>query len=197
MKLIDIREMAVRGGNLTDVADSWAQQMKKHIDAAEDKEDLGSIDKMKVFKLGKYMSVWAEDMVAIASIDVHSSNTCIIDDVWVDSIHRGNKIFVKLLAFIKNEMKFNHIVLGKVHSDDTYNLLKSGGLRAFNKSWLHLHTNEVRPFDIANIDSFYGDSSWQLVLENSEDWSVFVRDNSFTHSYEALANAIELSDSLA
>lgn len=198
MRLSDLHEMAVRGGDLTAMADEWAAKMQARISSSESKKKIGSIDGMDVIKWNMLVSVWYGDsMVAVASVDDIAGEYCIVDDVWIEPSMRNRKLFVKLLAFIKNEMKFNRIMLGRVHSDSTYNLLKNGGLTAFKKTWVHLQSNENKPFDKDTIDDFYQDSKWALFLENTEDWSQFVREDSFTHSYEALAHAIGQHASLA
>ncbi len=197
MKLTDIHEMATRGGDLTATADTWASKMEFRISSATDKTKLGNIDDLEVFKWGMYVSVWDDSsMIAIARVEDMAGEYCVIDNVWVSSSYRGKKIFVKLLAFIKNEMKFPRIMLGKIHSDDTYNILKNGGLSAFKKTWVHIVTDKNAPFSLDALNDFYGDSKWSLFLENYEDWSIFINENGFTHSYEALANAISLNNKL-
>jgi hypothetical protein len=197
MKLFDLREMAIRGGDITAKADSWAKKVENTMLQAEDNPVVGQMDDLEVRLHRSTLTVWdGEEMVMAASIDeVPTHGYCKVDDIWVKPSRRGSKLLVKLLIFLKNARGNTRLVLGQVHSDDTYQLLKGGGLKAFKKTWRN-HAGEVVPFDKDTIDEFYKKADWELTLENTESWKHLIRDDSFTHSYEALSNAVSLHEQL-
>lgn len=197
MKLVDLEEMATKGGDLSSVGDRWAQGVTKMLlSNPKDNKKIGMIDELEVRKFIMTYSIWDKDrMVAAARIDLIPGATAIIDDVWVDRERRGQKLFVKLLLFIKNRLKQARIIFGEVHSDDTVKLLKADGLKAFTRYWQDKN-GEVRPFSPATVDEFYGLGKWKLVLESAESWEHLIRDESFTHTYESLAHAVSQHDRL-
>ena len=196
MKLSDLKEMAVRGGDLTAVADSWAEKLERSLKDDPTNKEVGKIDSFTVRQRFFLHSIWdGDELIAAFTLDNIPSVYCKIDDVWVKSDRRGQKMFVKILLFIKNELKCHRIVFGEVHSNETVNLLKSDGLKAFKKHWQN-RAGEIKQFSPDTVDDFYGVGKWLLVLESGDDWSRFIKDGSFTHSYEALAQAIALHEQL-
>jgi hypothetical protein len=190
-------EMAVRGGDLTLVSDAWAEKLEKQInDGQLTFKEVGTIDSMVVKSHLFTHTLWlGDEMVFAAQVDKIPGNTCSIDDIWVKSSFRGQKLLSKFLIWLKVDQKQHTIKLGEVHSDDTYNLLKAGGLRAFKKHWENFH-GDVKPFSAETIDDFYGKGRWKLVLENDTDLGWLQPTGGFTHTYEALVNVFDNHDEI-
>lgn len=153
---------------------------------------IGSLDELTVRKESEYLTFWdSTTLVAACTIQV----TGIIDDIWIADGFRGQKLLTKMLLFIKHTLGHPKIVFGTVHSSDTQNLLRGGGLKLFKKYWQNSH-GETRAFSPENMNDFYGPGRWQLVLENTEDFGIFLKHDSFTHSWSALANIADLHESI-
>lgn len=142
------------------------------------------------------VSVWDGDiMVFTARIDIVPNTYCVVHDVWVASETRGTGLFKKFLLFLKVQLKQKRIAFGEVHSDRTYELLKSGGFKLFKKYWEN-RGGDRKDFSTDTIDEFYGLGKWKLFLENSNDLSEYIREQSFTHSYTALVNIVDTHEKL-
>jgi hypothetical protein len=163
-----IQEMTMRGPNFDNVAQEFVgknqarwKKYGKHI---------GDIEDYKVLQDGIYYSVWDNDaIVAVTSLS-NASNE--VDDVWVSPQYRGKKIFSMLLWFFKTRLQRDKLLLGPIHSASMQEVVK--GLSRFNKSWVNIRTNEIKPFSSDTVDEFYsyaGPTQWRLMLENSGDFS--------------------------
>lgn len=192
LKTRELFEMPIRGGDLTDTADNWARKLERvALDNPAQHRLIGTIDELEVRRHLFTLSIWKDGkMISAASIDPVANLFVVVDNLWVAQEHRKQKLLSKLLIFLKIELGHKKIVLGKIHTDDTYELLKAGGLKAFRKYWEDYDGN-IRDFSTDSIDEYYRDAKWKLVLENDADLSGLLRQNSFTHTYEALANAFD------
>jgi hypothetical protein len=196
MKLKELTEMSIRGGNLTAQSDVWAAKRESELLSNANNEQIGKIDSFVVKQHLFTVSVWdGNQMIGIATIDNIPNQYCLIDNLWVISSLRGKKLLSKLLLFLKIDRGYNKLALADVHSDDTYDLLKAGGLKSFKKHWEN-RQGKIEEFSVDTIDDFYGAGWWKLVLENTEDFSGFIKTDSFTHTYSAIAHAIDLHESL-
>lgn len=169
MKLSDIKEMAYRGGNLTAQADRFYSSAEQHLRSGI---HVGDIDDYQVKKKDLYYSLWTdEEMIAALKLDVIPNTYAVVDDLWVKENFRGKKILSKLLWFLKSRENHRKILLAKVHSDDTYNLLKSGGLSKFNRYWYDPMTGATEVFEPSTVDDFYKSAKkkWSLMLEHDGD----------------------------
>lgn len=166
MKLSEIKnvnEMAIRGGDMRTVADKFAARNEPLL---KNSKHVGDIDSFNVKSDGKFFSLWSDDeMIALLKLDVIPNAHVIVDDLWVKDSFRGKKILSKLLWFLKSRENHPKILLGKVHTDDTQELLRAGGLSRFKRSWFNNTTGKVVDFDPKNIDKFYGDGQWSVMLE--------------------------------
>ena len=197
MKLSDLHEMALRGGNLSAIANAWAVKLQadalKHLG---DHQEIGKIDDLIVRKKLFTTTIWNGDvMVLAAQVDIVPNAYCMVDDVWVAPSARGQKLFSKFLIFLKVKLKQPKIVFGEVHSDDTYQLLKADGFKLFKKRWENFH-GDVAEFSPDTVDQFYGAGRWKLVLENTDDLSSYLIEDSFTHSYDALVHIVNTYQSI-
>jgi hypothetical protein len=195
MKLSDLVEMAMRGGNLTARADAWAAKLEISVlHNLNDHPIIGAIGDLVVRKKFLTVTVWSgEKMVLAAKVDPVPGAYCMIDDIWTALELRGQKLFSKFLLFLKIDQGYTKLAFAELHSDDTYDLLKAGGLKAFKKHWENYH-GEVADFSPNTIDEFYGAGHWKLILENTADMSYLIREDGFTHTYEALAHAVNVHE---
>ena len=148
-------------------------------------EHVGDIDSFTIKKDGIYFSVW-DNEILIAYSSLSTQKPAVVDDVWVSGEYRGQKLFSKLLWFYKSRMGQNKLVLGDVHSKDTQDIVTSGGLSRFTKSWVNIRTNQTEPFDPATVDNFYswmGPTPWRLMLENDGDFTSWPAFNSESTGY--------------
>jgi len=166
MKLSDLYEMPLRAGNLEKSAQDFADKNREQWLKAE---HVGDIGQLIVRKDKLVYSVWDGDkLVACASLEDGKYGS-IVDNVWVNKDYRRQKIFSKLLWFFKSREGRDKLLLGKVHSDDTYQLINGVGLSRFQKYWIK--DGKTEPFSPATVDKFYGSEyGWQLVLENGDDF---------------------------
>lgn len=195
MKLSDLREMAIRGGNLTAMADAWAKRLETQIAASPNEHPvIGSLDDFVVRQKLFTMTVWDDQkMVLAAKVDPIPNVYCLVDDVWIAPEARGQRLFTKFLLFLKVDRGYSRLALGEVHSDDTYNLLKGGGLKAFKKHW-EKSNGERAEFSPQTIDEFYRLGRWRLVLENTANLSRLIGESGFTHTYHAISHAVNLHE---
>ncbi len=165
-----INEMSMKGGDFSAPAERFARH---HETQWADGKHVGDIDEFSVNQDGIYYSVWdGEELIACASADTLPTSYTIVDHLWVETSYRGQNIISKLLWFLKTREGYDKLMFGKVHSSDTYNFLKQGGLSKFKKTWHR--GEEIEPFSPETIDDFYGiddKKDWQLVLEG--DLSAF------------------------
>lgn len=169
MKLSELKEMAYRVGNLSSDADKFALKSEFLL---KDSKYVGDIDSFKVKSDGRFFSMWNEDeMVALLKIDIIPNNYVVVDDLWVKESFRGKKLLAKLLWFLKSRENHPKILLGRCHSDDTYSLLKAGGLSKFKRYWFDPISGSTEEFNTDTVDSFYSNSKkkWSLMLEHQDD----------------------------
>jgi len=174
MKLIQLVEMPLRAGEMDAQATEYVQP---HRQAWAQAPHVGDIESMRVKKLKDVYSVWDGDELVVTAKAEPTKDARVIDDVWVNPKYRNQRHFTKLLLFFKTREGMNKMILGSVHSTDTHELLKAGGLKLFAKSWQN-RRGEVKPFSPDTIDEFYGPGQWQLVIENHDsdsfaDWPRF------------------------
>lgn len=193
MKVKELFEMAIRGGNLNSNAISY---VKKHQSTWQTAPITANLDDFDIRKCEDVYSLWEKDkFVATASLKM-VQDVGLIDNVWVDPEYQGKKIFTKLLLFFRTREGVTKLQFSTVHSDDTYNLLKLGGLTLFKKSWIGKN-GEKAPFSVDTIDKFYGAGHWKLMLENNSDFSDFPRFvEGFTQSYDAMINIFNINKEL-
>jgi len=166
LKLIDLHEMAIKSGDLRKLADEFAT---KNVEKWKQFPHIADIDSFKVRRSENHYVLFDDDVcIAHFQVDENGPSSVIVDGVWVKLEYSGKKIFSKFLWFLKSREHYSKIVLGDVHSIETYNLLKSGGLSRFKKSWENKNSEKIN-FDTNSIDDFYGNSKWKLVLECSDD----------------------------
>lgn len=174
MKLNDVAliEMPIKTGSLRKLANNFIVNNKKFLDASKKIADL---EKYDVKQNNSYLSLWDNDEIVLAMRVVKDDEFYEIDDIWVKEEFLGKKLFSKMLWFLKSRLNYSKIVFGPVHSDETFNLIKNGGLSHFSKSWINLSTKEIEPFEKDEVEKFYKTKNWRLLLENEDEfnWSLF------------------------
>lgn len=179
MKISDVFELSMRAGDMGPLADQFAE---RNAEAWRTGKHVGDIETLKVLLKGQTYSVWdGDEVVASVNADVVPNNYTAIDAAWVKGDRRGERLFSKVLWFLKTREGHDRLLLGKIHSRDTQEVIK--GLRAFTKTWVK--DGEVEPFSPDTLDRFYsasGPTGWQLMLENvvlSADWPKFFTSANF------------------
>lgn len=63
------------------------------------------------------------------------------------------------------------MLLGFIHSDTTYAIIKAGGLSKFNRYWYDPMTGNTAEYSPDTVDDFYqlGKQKWSLMLENLDE----------------------------
>jgi hypothetical protein len=196
MLIHELTEMAYRGGDVRQLADKWALKLEAAIKkSGKLPKKVGTIDQLVVRQDVMTYTVWdGDELVLAVKVEHLLKDLCTIDSLWVRESRRGQRLFTMFLLFLKNDVGCTKMILGDVHSDDTYALLKAGGLKLFKKSWTSLAQDKVEPFSTETIDQFYGAGKWKLVLENTDDLTKFVRSDSFTRSYFVLAHLVNTNE---
>lgn len=185
--------MPIRGGDMDAGAVVYVNRRKTSWLLAP---TVGNIDDFAVHKLDNVYSLWDSDILVGTASVKHLDDTNIVDNVWINPAYQNKKIFTKLLLFFRSRENMEKIEFGTVHSNDTYQILKSGGLKLFKKSWKN-NKGEIRSFTIDTIDDFYKGGHWKLVLENSSDFSEFPRfTEGFTMSYDVMLNIFNINEEL-
>lgn len=176
-----IQEMTMRAGSFEKAAKEFAQT-NQYI-WKKDGEHIGDIEKYQVLKYKDFYSLWDNNtLVAFTSLVDN-----VVDDVYVESNYRGQKIFSKLLWFYKTRLDKSPLILGKIHSKDMQEVVK--GLSRFEKYWLNTKTGEKKPFSKDTVDDFYSFSQitpWRLMLENVGEfnWPMFHKNGFVKESYD-------------
>jgi hypothetical protein len=168
-EICNVNEMAYKGGDLRSQADEYAKKQEVNL---KDAKHVGDIEEFQVKKKGLIFSLWKDDeLVALASLDPIPNAYAVVDDLWVKDTFRNQKLLSKLLWFFKSRENHPKLLLGKLHSDDTYNVLKAGGLSKFKRYWFDPISSDTAEFDRDTIDEFYKGrkSSWTLMLEQTDD----------------------------
>ena len=133
-------------------------------------ETIGQIGEYVLKKLGNMYSLWDKDQY-VASAELSDDSE--VNLLHVDPKYRKQQILSKLLWNFKSRQGRNKLVLNQYHSDDLYDVIKTGGLSRFKKYWLNI-TGKIAPFDVDTVDNYYSFQSptgWRLVLENTGDFS--------------------------
>ena len=171
-EICNVNEMAYRGGDLRSQADEYAKKQEVNL---KDAEHVGDIEEFQVKKKGKIFkifSLWKDDeLVALASLDPIPNAYAVVDDLWVKDTFRNQKLLSKLLWFFKSRENHPKLLLGKLHSDDTYSVLKAGGLSKFKRYWFDPISGDTAEFNSDSIEEFYKGrkSGWSLMLEQTEE----------------------------
>ena len=187
MKLSELKEMAHRSGDLKSTADAFAAKSEPLL---KDSKHVGDIEEYVVRSDGEFYSVWTssipkstftepgesldnyDEMVAMVKVVKTTHDYVIVDALWTKREFRGKKIMAKLLWFLKSRENYSKMLIGIHHSDDTYNILKSGGLSKFkHRYWFDPKSGSTEEFDPSTIDNFYSSekSKWSLMLEERDD----------------------------
>jgi hypothetical protein len=166
-----LKEMAIRGGRLRTAADNFSNMIKGHLEKNSGSfTHVGDIDGFRVSTDGKfYLVLDTEKVIAICALTRPSNGGYVVDDAWVDSKYTGKRLFSKILWFLSSRESFNPLYFGNVHSDETYDFLKSGGFSKFKKTWVNHTLNLEEPFSVDTIDKFYSSTKWKLKLEVTEE----------------------------
>lgn len=169
MKIRDIYEMAIKSGNLRKLADTFASSHKHEWLSYP---HIADIDEMQVLRYENHY-VLLKDGALIAHFQIdpvpHDNSAAIVDGVWIAEHAAGQKIFSRFLWFLKSREHRSKLIFGDVHSSETYDLLKAGGLSRFKKSWEDNSTGSKIDFDPSTMDEFYTRSKWKLVFECYDD----------------------------
>ena len=201
MKLNQIMEMPIQGGQLRSQADSFASMIEPKFTEVE---PIADIDNMSVKKIAAgngfhYALFSGSEMVLVAFVKPTDKNMypvlkssaqkmAEVDDVWVKKEFEGKKLYSKFLWFLKSREGYHRLMLGKVQSDDTINFLKAGGLSKFDKTWQNTATGGVEKFDSSEMDKFYKTQNWRLVLESDstefDDYNRFNTGRWIQESYD-------------
>lgn len=169
MKIKDLFEQPIMGGELRDAANKWAKTIQKQFeDEPESFQYTADIDEFKVLKRNNFYCLLDHQIIAIMKV-IPSQRICEVDDVWVDETYVGKKIFSKMLWFLKSREGFDTIIFGSIHSSETIAAIRNGGFSKFRKSWINPFTSEKKDFDPADMDSYYNTSRWKFVLESTEE----------------------------
>jgi hypothetical protein len=168
MKIDELDEMTMRGPELSNQAEQFANKHKDHW--LSHGKHIADIENYRVLLDGIYYSLWDND-VLVACCSLSNSNNE-VDDVYVAAKYRNKKIFSMILWFFKTRLNRSPLMLGSVHSKMMMEVVK--GLSRFNKCWYNISTNEKRPFSVDTLDDYYSylqPTSWRLMLENSGDFN--------------------------
>lgn len=164
-----LAELAIKVGDLRKQADEWATNQEEHL---KDSKHIGDIDSFELKQKNSIISAWdGGKLIAIVRIDNIPNVYTVVDDLWVREDYVGKKIISKMLWFLKSRLGYKKLLLGKIHSTDTYSLLKANGLSKFKKYWFDIMTWNTEPFDPSTMDDFYSadKSKWSLMLESQND----------------------------
>jgi hypothetical protein len=200
MKLQDLLEMPISGGDLRQSADKFAANM---IHKFQDVKPIADIEEFTVKQLqagnGFHYALFSGDeMVLLAFVKPldkmmypvlkMTGEAAEVDDVWVAKHFEGKRLYSKFLWFLKSREGYHNLIMGKVQSDDTIKFLKAGGLSKFNKTWQNTATGSVKVFDTAKMDDYYKTQNWRLVLENDstefDDYNRFNEGRWIQESYD-------------
>jgi hypothetical protein len=168
--LQQLSEMPLKALNLRAEADSFADKFKKYFDLNKNKfHHVGDIDHFAVMSNGLFLVLVHDGAnIAIMKIDKLPDRSAVIDDVWVHKDFSGKKLFSKLLWFLVSRQQLSPLIFGNVHSEETYNLIKSGAFSKFKKTWIHSLDDKEEPFSSSTVDDYYGSPKWKLKLEPTE-----------------------------
>jgi hypothetical protein len=187
MKLAELKEMAIRSGDLTAQADAFAAELETHLKThPKNAKHVGDIDSFKVRRYGNFFSVWDGDqLVAALKIDPIPGAHTVVDDLWTKASYRGKKILSKLLWFLKSRENHKQLLLGKVHTPTTQEIISSGGFSQFKRYWFDPITGDTEEFEPATVDKFYsmGKQKWSLMLESRDDFFDMPRFNTLDAGY--------------
>ena len=172
-----IKEMTMRGPDYNNLANTLATTNEKLWRSGK---HIADIEQYKVLIRNSeqipdavHYSLWDQNkLIAFATLTDGNE----VDGVWVHPDYRGQRILSKMLWFFKTRLNKNPLILGDIHSKDMQEVVK--GLSRFDKNWINIKTQEVRPFSIDTLDNFYSyanPTAWRLMLENDGEfnWPMF------------------------
>ena len=161
-------EMTWRGPDYEVISQKFAEKNRENWLSGK---YIADIEQYRVLVTGNFYSLWDDEDVLAAYSSLIDN---IVDDIWVNPNYRRQHLFSKMLWFFKSRLNKNPLVIGKIHSPAMQEVIK--GLSKFNKSWLNVNTNEVKPFDATTVDEYYSNSGitdWRLIIESMGDFSDF------------------------
>lgn len=183
MKISELKEMTMRGPDLSKQAEQFANSNKNRW--YNDGKHIADIENYKVLQDGIYYSLWDNDqLVAVCSL---SDKNNIVDEVYVATEHRSKKIFSMMLWFFKTRLNRSPLMIASTHSTMMQEVVK--GLSRFKKYWYNSETNEKEPFSVDTVDNFYrylSPTQWRLMLENTGEfnWPMYNEGGFVKESYE-------------
>lgn len=182
--LTSIKEMTMRGGNLDNLSQEYVDHFKDIW--YKDGKYTADIGDLKVRKYNYDYSLWKDDtLVASIMVTPAHSNSDLkklpnyaweINRAWVNSKFRNQKLFSKMLWFLKTRENYKMMVLSDVHSEIMQEILKT--LVRFEKYWYNVDTGEKDEFNKETTDNYYGiadKTNWRVVLEGSGNFSDWPR----------------------
>jgi hypothetical protein len=188
MKIKDVvvKEMSIAIGNIDKGLSKIADKMK---DKWINGEYVGDIEDSKILKLDNVYSMWDDlNLISYVSVTPLQNIKDIVEiNYWTSPEYRGKRVISMFLWFLKTRQNFSKMIIGGVHSDDTINMLRNGGLSHFNKKWINLKTGETVQYDrTKDIDdnksyepyrSRLAQTEWRLMIENAGDFGDWPRFN--------------------
>lgn len=181
-KKMKINEMTMKGPDFSKQAEQFADKYKDRW--FNNGKHIADIEEYKVLEDGIYYSLWDDStLVAVCSL---SKVDNMVDDVYVNPLYRGKKIFSMMLWFFKTRLNRSPLMLGQVHSTDMMEVIK--GLSRFQKYWYNIKTNEKEQFSLDTLDDFYSylqPIAWRLMLENTGEfnWPMYNTEGYVKESY--------------
>lgn len=175
MKLRELKEMAIKGGNFRPLADKFASDVKSYFERNRDKfKHIGDVETYQCFMYDSTMVLLDEERIIFVCaveftlIDPEAKK---IDSVWLDSSYEGKNIYSKVLWFLRSREGVKKLILGDQHSEDTLKILRGGGLSSFTKTWINTKTGEQEAFSPDTLDKYYQNFNvdWKLVLESNAE----------------------------
>lgn len=164
MKLHQLKETPLDGeSDFRALADSSAE---KNNDFFSKLPITAEIDDYILRSNNSYLSLWANnELIASLKMVKLTDKSVEVDDLWVKKEYEGKKLINKLLWYLKSRENFHQIYLGNVHSKSTKSMITTG-LHAFDKFWINHMTGEKIPLNPADVDKYYPNVRWKLMLEN-------------------------------
>jgi len=171
----ELEEAPVAGGDFRPVADQFAGSYKKFYELhSSEFKHVGDVETYPCYQHGLlFFLLDAGQIIFICKLEdfYYENNAKKLDSVWLDSAYQGKQIFSKMLWFLRSREGYTKLVLGDIHSQDTRNLLRRGGLSKFDKTWVNINTREREKFSPETMDKFYlnNNSVWKLLLESNAE----------------------------
>lgn len=145
---------------------------------------------------GQQYTVWLKDEL-VGAASMKRGDPAEVTKIWVSSQFRGKRVLSKLLWFFKTREMQSKLILGPMHSKDTFEVV-SKGLKSFTKNWFNIKTKEVIELTLDTLDpknkthySFAGPTDWRIMLEAElfeEQWSFFKSSDFIKDAYGAFVD---------